>query len=67
MTVIRPYNVHEIKNFVDSVIRPAAARCDEEGLMPPEIIKALASNGYLSATFPRQYGGLEWSPWNTAC
>ncbi len=62
MTVIRPYNVHEIKHFVDSVIRPAAARCDEEGVMPPEIIEALASNGYLSATFPRQYGGLEWSP-----
>jgi alkylation response protein AidB-like acyl-CoA dehydrogenase len=62
MTLIRSYDTQEIKQFVDSVIRPATAYCDEKGFMPPETVASLASNGYLSATFPRQFGGLEWGP-----
>jgi alkylation response protein AidB-like acyl-CoA dehydrogenase len=62
MTNVRPYDASEIKHFVDSLIRPVAGVCDEEEIMPVETIRSLASYGYLSATFPRKYGGLEWNP-----
>lgn len=52
----------EAKDFAESDISPHAAQFDEDGGISTELIKKLASKGYLAATFPKEYGGMALNP-----
>jgi glutaryl-CoA dehydrogenase (non-decarboxylating) len=48
--------------FAGEVIAPQAAANDQAGQMPPELIGRIAGEGYLGATAPAAYGGLDLDP-----
>ncbi|MEW5901383.1 MAG: acyl-CoA dehydrogenase family protein, partial [Acidobacteriota bacterium] len=48
--------------FADQEIRPRAADFDESEELPRDMIRIMAERGYLAATFPKEYGGLELDP-----
>jgi alkylation response protein AidB-like acyl-CoA dehydrogenase len=46
-----------VRNFVDDVLRPAAAQIDEEEKIPVEIKQQIGELGLLGAAFPVEVGG----------
>jgi glutaryl-CoA dehydrogenase (non-decarboxylating) len=47
----------EFRRFVDAHVVPGANAWDRQELMPPEVVKQLASHGYLGAVVPTGKGG----------
>jgi glutaryl-CoA dehydrogenase (non-decarboxylating) len=45
------------REFVDAEIVPLADQIDQQEVTPPELIKKVAAQGYLSAALPSEYGG----------
>lgn len=54
--------IEEARLFADKEIRPRASHFDEKEELPRELIRQMAERGYLAATFPKEYGGLELDP-----
>ncbi|MCK4260522.1 MAG: acyl-CoA dehydrogenase family protein [Halanaerobiales bacterium] len=54
--------IDEIRIFTDEEIRPNAKGFDENQALPQDLIDKLAAKGYLGATIPAKYGGLELDP-----
>lgn len=52
----------DAKNYCDKHIRPYANDFDEDGYIPIKTIKQLAQKSYLSASIPKEYGGLGLTP-----
>lgn len=46
-----------VSKFSDSELVPRAAKIDEEGKIPQEIVQQLAENGFLGSYIPEEYGG----------
>jgi alkylation response protein AidB-like acyl-CoA dehydrogenase len=46
-----------VRDFVNSEVKPIAAKIDEEERIPPELIRKMADIGLLGAVFPPEYGG----------
>jgi alkylation response protein AidB-like acyl-CoA dehydrogenase len=46
-----------VRDFVNSEIKPIAARIDQEERIPPELIQKLKDLGLMGAVFPPEYGG----------
>jgi len=46
-----------VHDFATNEVKPAAAKIDEEGKCPPEIIKKAAGLGLFGITIPEEYGG----------
>lgn len=46
-----------IRDFVNSELKPAAAKIDQDEKIPADIIKKLAEIGVLGVSFPEEYGG----------
>ncbi len=46
-----------VRDFVNSEIKPIAAKIDEDEEIPKELIKKLGENGILGVAFPEEYGG----------
>ncbi len=47
------------RGFSDREIEPIAEKLDKEGRLPDDLIKKLASLGFLGMTVPKEYGGTE--------
>jgi butyryl-CoA dehydrogenase len=47
----------QVADFAARVISPEAARIDESGEFPREVVRQLASGGLLGVTIPREWGG----------
>lgn len=54
----------EAREFAAKNIRPFAKEFDANEIFPRELINKMASRGYLAASFPKMYGGLELNPVN---
>lgn len=50
--------LREVKEFADTEIRPHASEFDINGALPRQLINKMAERGYLAASLPPQYGGL---------
>ncbi len=46
-----------VKDFTNNEIKPLAAKIDEEGKIPKELMKKLGELGVLGVAFPEEYGG----------
>ena len=46
-----------IRDFVNSELKPAAAKIDQDEKIPQDIINKLAEIGVLGVSFPEEYGG----------
>ena len=46
-----------VREFVQSELKPVAAKIDEEEKIPDHIIRKLADLGFLGLVFPEEYGG----------
>lgn len=46
-----------VKDFTNNEIKPIAAKIDEEGKIPRELISKMAELGFLGISFPEEYGG----------
>ncbi len=46
-----------IRDFVNSELKPVAAKIDQDEKIPQDIIKKLADIGVLGVSFPEEYGG----------
>ncbi len=46
-----------VREFVQSELKPIAAKIDEEERIPDHIIRKLADLGFLGLVFPEEYGG----------
>ncbi len=51
--------IEEVKEFAQKKIRPFATIFENEEKLPNDLITNLAKNGYLTASIPRDFGGLE--------
>ena len=47
-----------VRDFAQSVIKPIVRQMDEEGRIPPEVIKGMADLGLLCCTVSEEYGGM---------
>lgn len=54
--------IEEAKVFADQYIRPLAREHDATGKLSRTLINEIAKRGYLGATFPAEYSGLELDP-----
>ncbi|MCP4396319.1 MAG: acyl-CoA dehydrogenase [bacterium] len=54
--------IEDVKQFVDTEVRPFAAEFEANEALPRELIDKMAAKGYLAATFPEEYGGLALDP-----
>ncbi|MCK4258421.1 MAG: acyl-CoA dehydrogenase family protein [Halanaerobiales bacterium] len=54
--------IQSVRVFTDVEIRPFATEFEENQGLPRKLIEKLAAKGYLGATFPKKYGGLELDP-----
>ncbi|MCK4765143.1 MAG: acyl-CoA dehydrogenase family protein [Candidatus Aminicenantes bacterium] len=54
--------VAEAKKFAAEEIRPFAADFEEQAAIPKDLIDKMAQKGYLSASFPKEWGGLGLDP-----
>lgn len=54
--------LEEAAEFAAQEIRPLAAEIDQSGVLPRILISKMAQRGYLSASWPKEYGGLELDP-----
>lgn len=52
----------EIKDFTESKISPYAVDFDQKSELPAELINEMGKKGYLAASLPRKYGGLNLDP-----
>ena len=50
----------EFTAFVAADVEPCAERWDQEQALPPSIVAALGTRGYLGGTLPREFGGQAW-------
>lgn len=50
--------IEEARQFVDEHIRPFAAEFEQQAEFPTVLIRQMGKRGYLSASFPEEYGGL---------
>jgi len=57
-----PYDFNEHKEFIKSVIEPAAKEIEKTMSYPRELIKRLGGKNYLLPTMPSKYGGIELTP-----
>lgn len=46
-----------VSKFADSELVPRAAKIDEEGKIPAEVIEQLKENGFMGSYIPEEYGG----------
>ncbi|MCK5741917.1 MAG: acyl-CoA dehydrogenase family protein [Chlorobi bacterium] len=46
-----------IRDFATNELKPVAVKIDEDGRIPPEIIKQIGEIGVFGAAFPEEYGG----------
>lgn len=54
--------INEVSHFANEEIRPFAKTFDEQGELPDELIQKMATNRYLCASLPTEYGGLGLDP-----
>ncbi|MGE5339914.1 MAG: acyl-CoA dehydrogenase family protein [Candidatus Omnitrophota bacterium] len=54
--------IEEAREFAEQEIRPFAGQFEENEAIPRELIEKMAKKGFLSAPFPKAYGGLELDP-----
>lgn len=54
--------IDQAREFAAKEIRPFAKEFDMNERLPKEVIDKMAKKGYLAATFPKKYGGLELNP-----
>lgn len=54
--------IEEASVFADQEIRPYATTFDEQGALSRELIIKMAAKGYLAASFPEEFGGLNLDP-----
>jgi len=59
--------VEAAKEFAEKEIRPFAKEFEENGAIPREFIKNLAKKGFLTPSFPAEYGGLGLDPVYYGC
>src|SRR6188768_3441548 len=62
-----PDETHTVRRLLAALDRMSrglidSARFDEEETIPEEVIEALAAEGFLGISIPREYGGLGLSP-----
>lgn len=55
--------IQEATAFAQKNIKPYASTFEENEAVPRELIDKMAAMGYLAATFPEKYGGLELDPY----
>lgn len=46
-----------VRDFTNNEIKPIAAKIDQEGKIPDELIRKMAELGFLGIAFPEEYGG----------
>ena len=46
-----------VRDFATNEVKPLAAQIDEEGKIPPEVLKKMAELGLFGITIPEEYGG----------
>ena len=46
-----------VRDFTTNEIKPIAAKIDQEGKIPEDLIKKMAELGFLGISFPEEYGG----------
>jgi len=46
-----------VRDFANTVIKPVAAKIDEDGECPPEILRKMGELGLFGITIDEQYGG----------
>jgi len=46
-----------IRDFATNELKPVAAKIDEDGRIPQEIIEKIGEIGVFGAAFPEEYGG----------
>lgn len=54
--------IQEAERFADEELRPYASSFEEQGAIPTEVLRRLAERGFLGATLPSAYGGLQLTP-----
>jgi alkylation response protein AidB-like acyl-CoA dehydrogenase len=54
--------IEEACLFAELEIQPYATEFDQQGALPRELIEKMAAKGYLAASFPEEFGGLELDP-----
>lgn len=54
--------IDEARNFADAHIRPFAGEFETNEAIPRQLIRDMAERGYMSASFPAEYGGLGLDP-----
>jgi alkylation response protein AidB-like acyl-CoA dehydrogenase len=53
----RAEDAERIREFVDRVVAPRAGEIDQDGAVPGDVVRALATEGYLGAGVPTVHGG----------
>lgn len=46
-----------VAKFADSELVPRAAKIDQEGKIPEEVVRQLSENGFMGSYIPEEYGG----------
>jgi alkylation response protein AidB-like acyl-CoA dehydrogenase len=46
-----------VRDFVNTEIKPIAAKIDEDEAIPDDLIKKIGENGLMGVAFPEEYGG----------
>lgn len=54
--------LQKAKEFAKNELEPRTGEFDRMGVLPREIIDKMAQNGFLGATIPKKWGGLEMNP-----
>ncbi len=62
LTVEQEQIIQDVRAFVEEEVRPFATHFEEQQALPKDLIQKMAARGYLGATFPKKYGGLELDP-----
>ena len=47
----------QLRRFVDEEVKPHAARWEEDGMVPREILRRMGGLGVLGVRYPESYGG----------
>lgn len=47
----------EVRAFVDEQLEPISQKVEDEDLIPPLVLREMASRGFFGIPFPREYGG----------
>ncbi|MBD8496939.1 acyl-CoA dehydrogenase family protein [Paenibacillus arenosi] len=54
--------IEDAIGFANREVRPLAAEIDSSGVFPRSLINKMARQGYLAASWPKEYGGLGLNP-----